>query len=147
MTSTYTVRTIMSDFVSRTKTEWSEWHQWKSMPEMVMLNFSNYALGLCLRFYVAFLRQTVSPPEQQNLEIAPHTPPHEDLRIKKAFLTSSRKKGHDKLTSTENKILIEFIWATARMSQNTRCHRSEYNLWPRAWPYTDPPIHLGGALK
>jgi len=58
--SAHAIRTTIPDFVRRTKTEWSEWHRWKPMPEMVMLNFSDHGLGLCLRPYIAFFRRETS---------------------------------------------------------------------------------------
>jgi len=61
---------------------------------------------------------------------------------KKAFLTSSWNKGHDRLISRENKIMMEFNrWA------EQLAHRSKYNLWQWVWPYSDPPNHLGDTLR
>ena len=56
ISSTYTTRIIKLDLVCGTNTDWSEWKRWKSMSEIVMLNFSNHACGLCLSQYIVFLR-------------------------------------------------------------------------------------------
>jgi len=55
----------------------------------------------------------ILPPEQYKLEVARYIPHPEDPHIRRHFFISNWNKGQDKLTVTENKILMEFIRATS----------------------------------